>query len=69
VEIEAGTVNERDVEQRGAGSSADLPGVFVDPVFAEKCADFLAEIKKTIRRREEVGLGRLERQEQEIVEE
>ena len=62
------TVNEEELEQRGAWSSADVPGVFVDPVFAEKCADFLAEIKKTIRRREEVGLVRPERQEQEIVE-
>ena len=35
---------------------AGIPGTFVAPELAEECAEFLAETKRTILRKQELGL-------------
>lgn len=49
-------MREGDVNHEQTSYLGDLPGTFVRPELAERCADFLADVKKTILRRQQVGL-------------
>jgi hypothetical protein len=54
----ATAANEPDAADEPASSSipAEPPGVFVSCELAERCAEFLDEVKKTILRRQQRGL-------------